>query len=306
MTIYDALEKRHVMPRAWDDWADYRRDWSEWLIHHCKWDTSILIVGAGACNDYDLEHFAKFFRKIYLFDMDETFMQEALKHVSAARRAKVQMMTGDLLGVTAQAYQDFCRVIQEEVNRRGKLTDVKELAQTALPYIEKLYADAKKRRQQITLPKADYVAVSGVHSQINHMLPWIWQAYMQALGQPEEMIFQRASQENRVLMHEVNDMLLAAAGKRLFVCAEKARAGVSGKVEGAWQALEDLKKRPDKENFKMLDSKQFLWGYDLRQNMIYEMEGLVIDTSPENHGFDTGTGNAGKDDNDVKNIRSTD
>lgn len=276
MTVYDALEKRHEMPRAWDDWADYRRDWSEWMIHHCKWDTSILIVGAGACNDYDLEHFAKFFKKIYLFDVNESFMQEALTHVSAARRAKVQLLEGDLLGITPQAYQDFCRVIQEEVNRRGKLTDVKELAQTALPYIEKLYTDAGKQRAQIHLPKADYVAVSGVHSQINHMLPWIWQAYMQALGQREEMIFQRASQENRVIMHEVNDMLLAAADKGLFVCAEKARAGVDGNVEGAWQALEDLKKRPDGADFKLLDSRRFMWGYDLRQNMIYEMEALAF------------------------------
>ena len=86
MTVYDALEKRHVMPRAWDDWADYRREWSEWIIRYCKWDTSILIVGAGACNDYDLEHFTKFFREIYLYDMDEASMQEAVKRVPAARR----------------------------------------------------------------------------------------------------------------------------------------------------------------------------------------------------------------------------
>lgn len=275
MTVYDALEKRHVMPRAWDDWADYRKAWSDWIIAHCKWDTSILIVGAGACNDYDLDHFTKFFGKVLLFDMDEASMQEAKKRVPVARRDKIQLFTGDFLGITPQAYQEFCREIQEEINHRGKLTDITELAQTALPLVEKLYTDAKKNREKLTLPQADYVAVSGVHSQVNHMLPWIWQAYMQALGQREEMIFQRISQENARIMHEMNDKLLAAAGQKLFAAAEKARVGVPGGVEGAWQALEDLKKRAD---VPIADSKKFAWGYDLRQNMIYEMEGLVADT----------------------------
>ncbi|MDD7177807.1 MAG: hypothetical protein SPG09_07900 [Lachnospiraceae bacterium] len=275
MTVYDALEKRHVMPRAWDDWADYRRAWSDWIIAHCKWDTSILIVGAGACNDYDLEHFTKFFGKVLLLDMDEASMQEAKKRVPVAHRDKIQLFTGDFLGITPQAYQEFCRKIQEEINHRGKLTDITELAQMALLLVEKLYADAKKNREKLTLPQADYVAVSGVHSQVNHMLPWIWQAYMQALGQREEMIFQRISQENARIMHEMNDKLLVAAGQKLFVAAEKARVGVPGGVEGAWQALEDLKKRAE---VPIADSKKFAWGYDLRQNMIYEMEGLVADT----------------------------
>lgn len=208
-------------------------------------------------------------------------MQEAFKRVPAARRNKVELFTGDFLGITPYAYQEFCREIQAEINHRGKLTDVTELAQTALPLVEKMYAEAKIQREKLVLPQADYVAVSGVHSQVNHMLPWIWQAYMQALGQREETIFQRASQENGRIMRQMNDKLLAAADQKLFVSAERSRAGVPGGVEGAWQALEDLKKRPDGAELQLIDSKNFAWGYDLRQNMIYEMEGLVIDTSPQ-------------------------
>ena len=276
MTVYDALEKRHVMPRAWDDWVDYRRAWSEWIIAHCKWDTSILIVGAGACNDYDLERFTKFFRKILLFDLDEASMEEAKKRVPKDRQGRIQLFTGDFLGIKPQAYQEFCRVIQEEINHRGKLTDVGELAQTAMPLVEQLYADAKKIRTELTLPKADYVAISGVHSQVNHMLPWIWQAYMQALGQREDTVFQRISQENTVVMHEMNDKLLGAAGQKLFVSAEKTRVGVPGGVEGAHQALADLHGRAEDGQLQLIDQTKLAWGYDLRQNMIYEMEGLAL------------------------------
>lgn len=281
MTVYDALEKRHVMPRAWDDWADYRSAWSEWIIRYCKWDSSILIVGAGACNDYDLDHFSKFFGEILLFDMDEVSMREAIKRIPAARREKVKMFTGDFLGMTPQQYEEFCQVIQAEVNRRGKLTDINELADLALPIVENMYEEAGRRRQSLVLPKADYVAVSGVHSQVNHMMPWIWEAYLQALGQREELIFQRAAQENAGIMRDMNEKLLAAAGRRLFVSAEKSRVGVPGSVEGAWQALDDLKKRADGEHLTLTDAKKFAWGYDLRQQMIYEMEGLVLTIEPE-------------------------
>lgn len=169
-------------------------------------------------------------------------------------------------------------MMQEEINHRGKLTDVNELALTALPLVEKMYEEGARRRRELVLPQADYVAVSGVHSQINHMLPWIWQAYMQALGQREELIFQRASQENGRIMREMNDHLLAAAGHRLFVSAEKTRVGVPGGVEGAWQALSDLHERAKDGQIRIIDQAKFAWGYDLRQNMIYEMEGLVLDT----------------------------
>ena len=32
-----------------------------------------------------------------------------------ARRDKIQLFTGDFLGITPQAYQEFCRKIQEEI-----------------------------------------------------------------------------------------------------------------------------------------------------------------------------------------------
>ncbi len=276
MTVYDALEKRHVMPRAWDDWAAYRAAWSDWVIRHSKWDSSLLIVGAGACNDYDLEHFARFFSRIVLYDMDEASMKKAADRLNAVKKSRVECVCGDLLGITPQEYEDFCCMIQEMVNRRGKLTDIRELAHTAVVQAQEMYARASGRRQALVLPQADYVAVSGVHSQINHMLPWIWQAYMQVLGQREEELFQLASQENRLIAREINAKLCEAAGRGLFVSAEATRAGVAGGVEGARQALEDLKKRTDPNALHLTDQTHLAWGYDVRQNMIYDMEVLAL------------------------------
>lgn len=278
MTVYDALEKRHRMPRAWEDWADYRAQWSRWVIRCCERNRSILIVGAGACNDYDLAEFCSFFEKIYLLDLDVAFMEEGLKRISPEHRGRIELLSGDFLGILPGEYRDFCHAVQAEVNHRGKNTDIRELADMALVLVEKLYEAAGKRGEKLILPCADYVAVSGVHSQINHMLPWIWDAYMQALGQREETVFRRISTENSRIMREMNDRLLAAAARRLFVCAEKSRVGVPGAVEGAWQALEDLKRRPDGKSLLLTDTRMFLWGYDLRQHMIYEMEGLVFTT----------------------------
>lgn len=279
MTVYDALEKRHEMPRAWDDWADYRAAWSDWVIRHSRWDSSILIVGAGACNDYDLAHFAKFYGEIILFDINGASMQAALARVPQRYRGRIRCMTGDLMGILPQEYEEFCCVLQELINRRGKLTDIKELSALAVPQAINIYARAEKRREKLRLPQADYVALSGVHSQINHMLPWIWQAYVQVLRQRDDELFQLASQENTKIAKQINQKLSAAANKGLFVSAEAARAGVSGVVEGAWQALEDLHAYTDAGGLHVTDEAHFAWGYDLRQNMIYDMEALALGKS---------------------------
>lgn len=276
MTVYDTLEERHVMPRAWEDWAAYRSAWSKWIMLHCEWGGSLLIVGAGACNDYDLEHFLQFFDRITLYDVDEQAMQAAMKRVPQEDSARVSCETGDLLGITPEEYREFCTVLQSEVNRRGKLTDITQLAQTAYMLAQSMYARAAERRAELVLPQADVVAVSGVHSQINHMLPWIWEAYMQVLGQREKRVFQLASEENSRIAAEINRKLCEAAQCGLFVSAEAARAGVSGGVEGAWQALTDLKQHTDESALHVGDTTHFAWGYDLRQNMIYDMEALAL------------------------------
>lgn len=276
MTVYDTLEKRHVMPRAWEDWAAYRSAWSTWILRHCEPGSSLLIVGAGACNDYDLKHLLTFFDHITLYDVDVQSMQEALRRVSETDRTRITCVVGDLLGITPDEYREFCTVIQNEVNRRGKLTDITQLAQTALTLAQSMYARAAGRRDKLTLPRADAVAVSGVHSQINHMLPWIWEAYMQVLGQREDQVFQMISQENSRIAAQVNEQLCKAADKGLLVSAEASRAGVAGSVEGAWQALAELKQRTDPSELHVTDTEHLAWGYDLRQNMIYDMEALAL------------------------------
>ena len=276
MTVYDTLEKRHVMPRAWEDWAAYRSAWSKWIMSHCEGGGSLLIVGAGACNDYDLEHFLQCFDRITLYDVDEQAMQAAMRRVPQADSARVSCETGDLMGIYPEEYREFCTVIQSEVNRRGKLTDITQLAQTAYMMAQSMYLRAAGRRAKLVLPHADYVAVSGVHSQINHMLPWIWEAYMQVLGQREDQVFQMISQENSRIATQVNANLCKAADKGLLVSAEASRAGVPGGVEGAWQALADLKQQTDSDKLHVTDTTHIPWGYDLRQNMIYDMETLAL------------------------------
>ena len=99
---------------------------------------------------------------------------------------------------------------------------------------------------------------------------------MQVLGQREDQVFQMISQENSRIAAQVNANLCKAADKGLLVSAEASRAGVPGGVEGAWQALTDLKQHTDESALHVGDTTHFAWGYDLRQNMIYDMEALAL------------------------------
>ena len=78
-----------------------------------------------------------------------------------------------------------------------------------------------------------------------------------------------------MIVKEMNSRLLATAKRGLFVSAEKTRMGVQGGVEGARQALADLHQRADAKQVHLLNETKIAWGYDLRQQRIYEMEALA-------------------------------
>lgn len=277
MTIYDVLEKRHEMPRAYEDWADYRKKWTDMILRHISFEEeSLLIIGAGACNDYDLPRLLEHFRQIHLMDSDIQSMNQALQRLPKEQLGRIMTYEGDLLKITPSEYQEFCQEMQAIINHRGKLTEIKELADIAIHFVDNLYRNASKRRSSEFPVQASYVAIAGVHSQINHMLPWIWEAYMKVLDQREETIFNRISEENDKLQKQLNENLFRAAKYGVFVASEKSRVGTPGQIQGSYQALMDLDERVKAGECTLVEEQTLPWPYDLRQQIIYEMRCMYL------------------------------
>lgn len=69
--LYDQLLRLQHMPNAFTEWSGYRNDLTDFIIDHTDSGKTVLIIGAGACNDYDIGRLLFHFSKIILLDRNE-------------------------------------------------------------------------------------------------------------------------------------------------------------------------------------------------------------------------------------------
>ncbi len=102
MGVYEHIKQKFVMPNAYNDWSKYREQVTKLIIKDVnkdivgyesvktgvvtttmkpvyREDMSIAILGAGACNDFDLLELSQHFDRITLIDVDMESMQKAIE-----------------------------------------------------------------------------------------------------------------------------------------------------------------------------------------------------------------------------------
>lgn len=293
--IYDELKKWQYMPRAWEDWKDYRSQLTDWICKTAEKleektkankKTDILLVGAGACNDYELSNLLGVFHKIYLMDCNCKAMEDAVSRLPEAEQSQIEIIDKDLMGIQEEDYRSFDDYLQELLWLKGKDTQLADLAEPVIARLDRLYETSEKRRVFLKTCSVDFIAVAGVHSQLNNMTAWIWDAYCQALKQREERVFQRIAAENSRWIPLFDRQLIQAARRAVFFCGEKRRVGIPGNIQGASQMFDDIQKQMRLGSVKKLDEINLLWPFDLRQQIIYEMQGIMVAPIRPDHNED--------------------
>ena len=276
-TVYDQLLELQVIPDAWEEWKAYREALVDWIIESTEENDTALVVGAGACNDMDLTKMSKHFSHLYLLDQDEKAMEKALKKQikDSALLTKIDLIQADIVGISPEKYRIFSEKLQEMIQVYGKECDVEELAEIALAEMEHAYETRQKADAFFRENSVDHVIACGIHSQLNSMYPWIWEAYCEVLGKRDPRVHQKASEYQNRLMPQINDYLLKAARKRTLFALEAERIGVQGGVEGAFQGLIDLRNRQERGEIEVLDLARLIWPFCREQNVVYDMNLLV-------------------------------
>lgn len=289
-TVYDQLLELQKNKRAWLDWQEYREKLTNWVISSCEEGNSIGIIGAGPCNDFNLISLSDYFSKIVLMDVRREEMEHGVdKQLSGLeeeerilRRKKLVIEEKDFLGISSEEYRGFSQGLSNMVNVYGRGVDMKDLEELALDYMEQSYEDALSyvKKQEFLKEKVDYLVVCGVHSQMNAMFPWIYEAFLQALGRHSEGVHKRARTFNNVFVPAFHDALFRSAKKGLLFGLEQQRMGLEGGIEGAYQGIIDLKARGI-----IKPNNQILWPFDLNQQIIYCMNLYCVnEKSMENKG----------------------
>ena len=113
MSVYDELLKTQTIPHAYENWAEYRRELTEYLTGVTDAGSTLAVFGAGSCNDLDLCMLREHFSQITLIDCQKESMFAALDTYQLREDASLVLKEADFLGITPAEYREYAERLRE-------------------------------------------------------------------------------------------------------------------------------------------------------------------------------------------------
>lgn len=271
MNLYDKLRALQRIDHAYSEWAQYRKDLTEVIVRYAKGSESIAVFGAGQCNDIDLNKLIESFNEVILLDKEVGAMKEGIKQQKVINSSAIQIQRADFVGIEDEDYRYYADFLISEIRKKGMQTNVNELAEIALEQLEVLYTKVMNTPLCFGKVQYDTAVVIGVHSQLISMLEWIWSVILHTIQQDEARVRNKIIEMNRFFVTRFNQAVISGARHKIIMGCEKARVGKEGTVQGAIQALEDLKERQEKGTLYLGESSEITWPFHKAQCIEYKM-----------------------------------
>ncbi|MGN0438249.1 MAG: hypothetical protein ACI4F4_06955 [Lachnospiraceae bacterium] len=299
MSLYKQIKENFKIKTAYEEWAAYRKTLTDYLIglvdceklsldslSHISVDLklpTIAIVGAGACNDIDLNRILPYFSKITLIDVDEHSVHEALCREGLQDSKLIEKRILSLTGIMDEDYKDFIGILQCYLKENMHHITPQRFSDYAIDCMEQLYKEKSKVSNLRDFGQYDYVWCFGVHSQLQSMFGYIYNTFLAYLKEEvfsfEEMtehpFFDKLRIMNKKLIPEINDLLIESSNEctiignewdllhnkneNYILCDSPGHA-----IEGAYQAICDIRKRENNCYEKML-----LWPFSEEKEIFY-------------------------------------
>lgn len=326
--LYNEIKKNFTIPNAFENWREYREILTKYLIETVvqqeeseiikrkkrinskrsedkkeKFEKStLMILGAGACNDFDLSLLVKHFSRITLLDYDESSMRQAIKKyaLSGWESRKIEIRKISLNGIGEEEYASFCDELQSFIRQRGRELSYEEFESYALCLVEHFLGESKRSGRYLSCLKEntyDYICCFGLHSQLQAMFSYIYRAFEQNLMKMfwqegiilSQNFMARLVVEDEEFIPKFHDVLFQCAKKKVFIGCEYARCQqieisrmenreismeVVQPIEGAYQGIRDLRE-------SKLDRKEYTltWPFAPQYGIFYNMlvEEFIVD-----------------------------
>lgn len=318
--LYYEIKKNFMIPNAFEHWREYREVLTKYLIQTViqqeefkiikekkrinskrsedkkeKFEKpTLMILGAGACNDFDLSLLVKHFSRITLLDYDEIFMRQVIKKYALSGREseKIEIRKISLNGIGEEEYSSFCDELQSFIRQRGRELSYEEFEAYAICLVEHFLGESKRSGRYLSCLKEneyDYICCFGVHSQLQAMFSYIYRVFEQNLLKMfwqegivlSQNFMARLVAEDGEFIPKFHDALFQSAKKKVFIGCEYARCQqiemprmenseismeVVQPIEGAYQGIRDLRERK-------LDRKEYTltWPFAPQYGIFYNM-----------------------------------
>ena len=270
------------MKNAYNDWADYRRIFTDYIINNSDRDlsfnesdnlrkiNSIAIIGAGRCNDIDLARLAELFDEITLIDIDNAALEECISLQAESVKEKIKTDIISINGLYENDTEVFCNELLSYVRKSGRALNEGLYGQNHDELKKKTVEGIKILSERLPEKSFDVVVCNGVYSQLLSMYSFFIRSVSQSISDElgidvsdiNKTIEKKLSNINAESVPDINKVLTAAAKKMIVFGNEFSE---NNKVEGAAVCIDDIRKnyKPDEIIMK--------WNFNSRENKSYNM-----------------------------------
>lgn len=277
--IYRQLKEKFIMKDAYSDWKDYRESLTDIVLSYPG--EKLAIVGAGRCNDIDVDRLYETFSGITLIDIDEEAMREGMARLDDVNIEKTEIKRLSLNGLYEEDIGAFCDELLNYVRTQGnnltkeayenKLLDMfDELKNKMLSCMELL--DDRFIRESF-----DVVVCNGVFSQLFSMISYFVHSVSYSIS--DAGLFDTADivvvADKKLSI--INDEIIPVIIKGIICMAEKTVifGNEYNKAEGAYQCIKFIK-----DNYET-DEKIIRWKFNSKEKTEYDMLIQIINKNIE-------------------------
>ena len=283
MSIYKQIKNKFIMKNAREDWTAYRVHFTDLVVRllsemqsQMSGDPasgSVMLIGAGRCNDIELRTLAISAENVILLDVDKDAMREAAFGLPDELRQKVECREASVTGITEADLDAFCNDLLSFVRSAGKDLTMERLRSQLNAGLDVLDDKLFRKEDELfgILPEAsaDILVCNGVFSQFFSMLSFFIRSLFYSL---QEILPDVGSLENEVnkRIRGMNDHIIPIINRAFCTVARKGI--VLGNeympdrpVEGAYRCIEYVR-----NNLRPVEL-HLAWDFNCEEGITYDM-----------------------------------
>lgn len=286
------------MTCRYEEWTDYRNSVTDFIIRNSEAGSSVAILGAGSCNDVDIQRLAGHFSEITLVDRDEAAMREAVERNAFSENAgKIRLKRDDFTGIDESSFKLTSEYCGKNLVPALKNAGMEKFGNGLTEIIRNIYEQNRNYKLQPEQDAYDYVVVFGTHSQLNNNFSAQWTAFCELvkaavnsddikkhLVKEFEQIAYKVEQLQRDntqwIIRRFNASVISMARKGMMLGIETGNSGVAhSEIDGAYNALQDFSERIHGGELQKAVEDNFVWPFDKEKKISYDVQALYLKKS---------------------------
>jgi hypothetical protein len=271
MSIYNQIKDKFIMKNAWQDWTSYRNKLTDIILDEKP--ESVMLVGAGRCNDIDLKRILSAAEKVICIDIDEEAMHFLKSDMPQELLQKFDYRILSLTGITEADIEAFCDDILGFARAEGMELTLDKMKVRIVSGLENLKGrmiqDSEELLRRFPPEKYELIVCCGVCSQFFSTISFFIRSIINSL---QDIIpdIDCLNPEIHDIIHGMNDHLIPIINSTFYSYAGKTiilgnEYNPESPVEGAYQCITDAREHmnPDEKHIK--------WDFNPSEGIIYDM-----------------------------------